>query len=331
MKQNDALAKDYADYARTTYRPLEQSLVQEASAYDTPERRNAEASAATADVDSRFNAVAAARNRQLESLGINPGSARAMAALAGTDIEQAKAGAGAAYQARKGVETVGHAMKMDAASLGRNLAANQATSAQVALSAGNNATNNAQVPVQLAQSATNQVGQGFNTALQGQQIAGNLYGQAAKIDGQDNGLWGALGGVAGQFAGSKAGSTLIASAFSDENLKEDIKPEDPDEALEEIVSTPVESWRYSPQKLAAAGIEVPAEEQGENTGPMAQDVQETMGEEAAPGGKKLNLITMNGKAMLGIQALDKKIDRVANAVSSLASRIGAGQLTAQEA
>ena len=61
--------------------------------------------------------------------------------------------------------------------------------------------------------------------------------------------------------------------------------------------------------------------EGEQTGPMAQDVAATMGEEAAPGGKKINLVAMNGKTMAAVQALDKKVDR-------LASMIAGGRLQA---
>jgi hypothetical protein len=38
------------------------------------------------------------------------------------------------------------------------------------------------------------------------------------------------------------------------------------------------------------------------------------GDEAAPGGKKLNLISMNGKAMAAIQSLDKKVNRLAKII-----------------
>jgi hypothetical protein len=66
--------------------------------------------------------------------------------------------------------------------------------------------------------------------------------------------------------------------------------------------------------MAQEGIPIPEASKGENTGPMAQDVNAAMGEEAAPGGTEINLISMNGKAMAAIQSLDKKITGLAKLV-----------------
>ena len=66
--------------------------------------------------------------------------------------------------------------------------------------------------------------------------------------------------------------------------------------------------------MAKEGIPIPADATGENTGPMAQDANATMGEQAAPEGKKINLISMNGKTMAAIQALDKKVNQLAKMI-----------------
>lgn len=314
MKANDALASDYANYNKTTFRPLEQGIVADAAHYDTPEKRQAAAEAAMADVNKGFAATNDATARTLAANGVNPGSTRAMSVMSGRGVDQAVAGAGAAYKARQGVETVGHAMQMDAASLGRNLPSAQATSAQVAMQTGNSAVNNAQAPVQTGLQGTNVYGGGYSTAIGAQGVAGNLYGKAAEIQGQDNGLYGALGTVAG------AG----ISKYSDVNLKSDIEPEDPEAALQEVAATPVSKWKYDPAKLAANGVSANEVDPGEHTGPMAQDVNAQMGDKAAPGGKKIDLVTMNGKTMLAVQALNKKVD-------SLAAMIRGGQIEARAA
>lgn len=317
-KANDALAKDYADYQTTTFRPLEQGIVADAENYDTPEKRQQAATAAMADVNSSMAAVRDARTRRLAAEGINPGSTRAMAALDGVDVEQAKASSLAARQARQGVETTGFARKMDAASLGRNLASNQATSAQVALTAGNSSVNNTGVPVQTAAQAASTYGAGFNTAISGNNSAGSLYGQAASTQASANdALWGALGQVGGAAISAWGNSNRA----SDKTLKTDIADEDPDRALAEITATSIKSWRYDPATLAARGIEVPPEDMGQNTGPMAQDAQATMGDKVAPGGKVLNMGNLVGKVALSVQALDTKVNK-------LAQMIGAGQLQA---
>jgi hypothetical protein len=319
-RTQDALAKDYDAYNKSTFRPLEQSIVADANAFDTPQRRQAAADEAMADVNKGFAATNSAAARTMAANGLDPGSARAMAVQEGRSVDQAKANAGAAFTARRGVETIGAARKMDAASLGRGLASNQATSASLALTAGNNAVANTGVPVNSNAQANAQMGQGFSTAMQGQQISGNLYGQQAQIQGQDSGLFGALGGVAGAFAGSTSGSAMLAG-LSDVNMKTDIKDMSDEEALAANNATPVQKWKYDPAAMAEKGIAMEPGMEGEKIGPMAQDVQKNMGDKAAPGGKKIDLVTMNGVTMKAVQALDKKINRIAE-------MIGAGALQA---
>jgi len=299
MAQQDALAKEYADYNRTTFRPLEQGIVKSAQEYDTPEKRQAAAGTALADVDMRFAAQNQAAARQMAANGVNPGSARSMAVMGSQGVEQARAGAGAAAQARKGVETVGFARQMDAASLGRNLPSNQATAASLGINAGNSAVNANKNAADAAIPTNSLALQGFNAANRLNLEASNLQQRATDSSNQ---LWGQLGTTAGRFI------------TSDVNMKQDIEPADDDEALEQVTSTPVSNFRYNPAKMAQAGIPMdrPAEEV--QTGAMAQDVNATMGDKAAPGGKKINVATLLGKAMLSIQALDKKVDALTQQV-----------------
>ena len=314
LESNTALSNDYADYAKTTFRPLEQGIVADAQAYDTEARRNAEVGKAQADVNQGFSNSQSQLARNMARMGVSPSSGRSMAMQNQNSIAQASALAGASNQARDKIELQGYARKMDAANLGRGLASNQATSAGVALNAGNSAVSNAGRTLEQGNQAAAQMGQGWGTAISANNSAGQLYGQAAQMQGQDSGLMGALGGVAGQFAGSKAGSTLIASAFSDETLKKDIKTANPEQALDEIKKLPIKDFRYDPAKLAARGIDQSEVDPGVSTGPMAQKVNEVMGEDAAPGSEKINLVTMNGKAIGAIQALDKKVSRLAKII-----------------
>lgn len=319
-KTNDALAADYANYNKTTFRPLEQGIVADAQDYDTPEKRNAAATAAMADTNKAFAQTNDAAARRLAANGIDPGSTRAMSVMQGQGVNQAVANAGAAFNARKGVETVGYARKIDAASLGRNLASSQATSAQVALTAGNNSVANANAPLTASNQGATAFSGGMNTVTNANNSAGNLYNGVAGIKNTANAneaaQWGALGNVTGQL-----GAAWIAS--SDENLKEDITTASPEQALEEVTTTPVSKWKYSPSKMAEAGIPMPANASGENTGPMAQQVNKTMGEDAAPDGKEINLVTLNGKNMLAIQALDKKITKLAKMIEGGKIKAGA--------
>jgi hypothetical protein len=103
QKQNDALSKEYADYQRNTFRPLEQGIVSDAAGFDTPEKRQAAADAAMADVNKGFSAVNSARARQLAAEGVDPGSTRAMSVMQGQDVDQALGNASAARASRRSV------------------------------------------------------------------------------------------------------------------------------------------------------------------------------------------------------------------------------------
>ena len=68
---------------------------------------------------------------------------------------------------------------------------------------------------------------------------------------------------------------------------------DPNSAMfvaEAVKATPVSSWRYKDGQGDG----------GAHVGPMAQNVRKTMGETAAPGGKQIDLISMNGISMAAI-------------------------------
>lgn len=302
-KLNDSISQDYWNYQKNTFRPLEQGIVTAAQEYDTPVRREAAAAEAVADVGIQAGLAQQAQTRQQQRMGVNPSSGKALALSNQMGMAEALGKAGAANKARDNVELQGYARKMDAANLGRNLASNQATSAQVATTVGNSAVSNAGVPLAQSNQAVQTAGQGFNTAIQGNNSAGSIYGQVAQMEGQDSGLMGALGGVAGQFAGSSAGSKWLVG-LSDKNSKTDVKPMSDEQALEAVKKTPVSRWKYKPDEGDG----------GEHVGPMAQHVNKNMGEQAAPGGKMVDLITLNGMNMAATGALARKVDKLAKKV-----------------
>lgn len=197
-KQQDAISKDYWDYQKDTFRPLEEGIVADAEAYDTPARREAEAGTAVADVGMQAELARQAQTRTQQRMGVNPNSGAATSMQSALSLGEAAAKAGAGNTARKNVETIGAARKMDAASLGRGLPSAQATSASVALQAGNSAVNSAAAPMQQATAGANMVGQGAQIAINGNSSAGQLYGQAASAQAQaDASGMGALGSLAG--------------------------------------------------------------------------------------------------------------------------------------
>lgn len=294
MDTQTEIAKDYNTYQQTTFRPLEQGIVSDAQAYDTPERREAAAAAASADVEQNLAAQRGATLRDMQRKGVNPSSGQAMAMQGVMDLGAAKLKAGAANQARTQAETVGLARRMDAANLGRNLASNQATSAGLALTAGNNSTANAQVPLSVAQSGVGIMNSGYSGAQAGLSNAASTYGSIANIQSKaDDAMWGAVGSVAG-----------AAMVKSDVNIKQDIEPVDPGQALAAVEAIPISNWAYRSGTVADDGGK-------RHTGPMAQDTHRVLGEKAAPKGKKIDLISLNGVTMAAVQGLSRKVDRIA--------------------
>lgn len=101
-------------------------------------------------------------------------------------------------------------------------------------------------------------------------------------------------------------STATPSYFpSDVRMKENIEPVDDDAALEMVEDTDNYSWNYKGD---------PSQQQ--RVGPMAQDVNATMGEAAAPGGTQIDLVSMNGKMMGAVKALAKRTRKLEMAIEA---------------
>lgn len=301
-KTQTGLATEAADYNRNTFRPLEQGIVRDAQNFDTEQERNRLAGLAQGDVHQSFSNARAITDRSLERRGVNPADGAYGAGALTLANSEALAGADAGNKARSQAMVLGRAMKMDAASLGRGLPSQQATSAGLALSAGNSAVGNAGVPVGLANQGADMVGRGYTTAIQGNSSAGNLYGQQAQIQNQNNdGLWGALGNVAG-----KAASVYM----SDKNQKTGRKKVNPELSLAAVRKMPVESWQYNDSSSANDGGK-------EHVGPMAQSVHAALGDGVAPGGTQIDGISLAGHTLAAVQALDKKVSKLARSKGAL--------------
>lgn len=304
-KQNQDIANDYYNYQTSTYRPLEQSLVTSAQNYDTPAREEAAANRAGADVRSAFDTNNQALMRNITRTGTNMTSGAALALQSGNQLAEAKAEAGAENQARLNTQQQGYAREMDAASLGRNLPSQQATSQQVATQTGNSAVTNAVTPTTVNNAGVGMMGQGFNTAIQGNQSAANIYGQIAGITNQSNQQ--NMEGLAG--LGQAAGMFLYAS---DENVKDNTdQTANTKKALDQVEQTPVmDGWTYNPTKGG------PDDGGQPHIGPMAQMVRKNMGDQVAPGGKAIDMVNMNGKLMAGMQELSKRVKKIEKKVAA---------------
>lgn len=194
-------AKELDSYNKSTFRPLEQRMVSEAAAYDTPERRMAAAASAAADVNMQTAQARKAAERNLSRSGIAPGSAKALAIQEDMATAQGRNVAGAMTSATRNVEGQGYARMADAVGLGRGLAPTQATQQQIATTTGNSSVGNSATGLQAVQSGNQIVPQGFSTAINGNASAGNLFSSVARQQsGEFDQMLGGIAGI-GQYMG----------------------------------------------------------------------------------------------------------------------------------
>jgi hypothetical protein len=227
-------------------------------------------------------------------------------------LAQAGAAAAGMTNAREGVKTLDWARNIDAASLGRNLPGNQATSAQIALGAQGQAQG-------AMGNAMGQFNQNTGTTLGGMSSAVGSMGQSGQLALSNYNAqlsawqanqqasaapWSAIGSLAGAALGSEGFWTLAAKSSKD--LKTNKAPAR--SALHKLRKLPVEEWTYKD------GVA----DEGRHVGPYAEDVQREFGDQAAPGGKAIDLISMNGITMKAVQEL-------ADEVESLKGKKGGGK------
>ena len=336
MKQQTEQGNDYYNYMKQFSRPDEQSLFYEAMGFNPDEIAQVEASRAaetqatptgdtpntnslvsklaanaglrqqneaadTAIADTRKGFTSATNNAIRNGLRYGFSADKIAAANANMDTQQATAEAAAATGARDKAKNLSYAKKLDVAGLYRGLPGASQAAYDLTVNAGNSAVNNTMAP---SSQYVNGINQGNATILTGtgQQINGlsnilnaqtsyaNSYNNS---NAGDSGIFGALGQIGG----------AAITQWSDENLKEGIKPVSEDDALKAVVKTPVKSWKYDQDKL-------PNGDTDEHIGAMAQDVNKNMGDAAAPGGRMIDLISMNGITMSAIQGLAKKVDKL---------------------
>lgn len=224
---NEARASEYANYERSTFRPLEQSLVKDANEFDTDAKREELARRGMADVATAYEAQ---RKQALDTLaryGVNPNSNRFAAINAQLAQGQAADSAGVATNARTNAEQLGYARKIDAASLGRNLASNASTAYGIATSAGNsanasgsNAMDSAAAPGAAMGAAYGSYSTQLGNAGSSYTNAGNLYARGYGIASErasqaDSALSGIIGmGIKGGLGYAMGGAGGAASALT---------------------------------------------------------------------------------------------------------------------
>ena len=184
MQRSGQMAETELERYNQTFRPIEQSIAQEALTFDTEGKKAQAAGEAIADVTQGFSAARDQGMRQMQRMGVNPNDGRSAALQTQTNAAQALAQAQAANSARKQVETQGWARRMDAAGLGRGVVSNQATQASMAAQLGNSALNASNSGLAAGQSGAAIMQGGYQGAISGMNSAGNQYGNIAATQAQ---------------------------------------------------------------------------------------------------------------------------------------------------
>lgn len=294
-------AKRLSQRNQTVFQPLEDQIVADAQTFDTPGRRAQAVAEATAGVENSFGRAQQANTRAMLRMGMSPTGSASAALMQDAALAKAKALAGSTAEATRTVEQQGYARKMDAAGLGKGVVGSQATQQQIATSTGGASVGASGAALGAATSGADLMKTGFGTAIQGNQSAGNLYGQAAQI--QNTATGNSL-----DFLSSTFGSFMRSS----ERVKMGTgKVTDGTRELDEIEATPVhKDWQYDPSKGGPA-------DPRKYTGAMAEDVQEHMGDEVAPGGEVIDMRAMGGKLMAGMQALSREVKQIKRQVARM--------------
>lgn len=302
-------ARELDERNRTVFRPMEDKIVAEARAFDTDQKREELAGEAITDVNTAFGAARGQSARSQARMGVTPGSGRAMGMETALTNAQALAAAGGATKARRDARAEGYARNMDAVGLGKGIVGNQVTMQQVAQQGGAQAVSAAGAGNQISQAGAALMQAGFGGAQNGLANQANIYGMAGRFQAQAD----AQQQEALKQMGQAAGYGAQAYAMSDEGIKSGTgKKVNTKQALAEVDATQVDDgWTYDESKgapVGSGGVK--------HTGPMAQEVRRRMGDKAAPGGKVVDLVTMNGKLMASMQEVSKRLKKVEQRVAA---------------
>jgi hypothetical protein len=199
-------AKDYFDYQKETFRPLEQGLVADAEKFNTDAYAQEMAGKASADAAAAFQSAQGSSMRAATRRGVNPNSGAFGAASNSNAMALASMQAGARTGARSQAEQLGYARKLDAVGLGRNLAGASTAAYQGATQAGTGAGTQYRAAGQDYQQGLSNAGQTYGGIVNAQ---AGIYKSA-----QESGL---------DVGGLLQGGAAMYTAFSDRRLKMNIK------------------------------------------------------------------------------------------------------------
>ena len=227
-------ARDYYNYQKDTYRPLERGLVADAQNFNTEAYQNQVASQAAADAGRAFGIGQQQNQRAMASMGANPNSGRFAGMQNATGLQQAAMRANAMTGARNQAQQMGYARKLDAAGLGRGLAGASAAAYGGASNAGSMAGQNAQ---SAGQNYMGNMAIGSGTIGAGQQM--QIGGLGNLLNNQTSAYVNTAGSFLGD-VGAIAGAGASIYATSDERVKENIV----EVAVDQRTALPLYEFNY---------------------------------------------------------------------------------------
>jgi len=174
QQETDKIAREDRERYKTTFQPMEDSLVAEAKDYATPERQELAAGRAMATNAEAFETNRQSAARNLESFGVDPSSTRFAALDAGSRIAQAASAAASGNKARQDVENTGRQLRSEAIQVGQQYPGYVQGAYSTGIQSGNAGLNS-----QLATTGSGANTMGTNPQYQG--IAATALGGAADM------------------------------------------------------------------------------------------------------------------------------------------------------
>ena len=297
--------RNYGLAKRGQYDLAIQPLVNESRDFNEEERAAELYGKSAADIAQQAGLARGQIQRQMDRRGVNPSDGMSFAMERQSAMDEALSKALAGSKAREAAKTEGRAVRYNLANIlggfpaqvsgltanGTGFGTAGINAANATLSGMNGgASAGGQLAAQMGYNANSMYATQANAHLQEQRMYEN----------SNNAIWGALGNVAGR-----------ALFGSDVSTKTDIRGLKPGAALEAVKAIDSgQSWKYKPDSDAADGGQT-------HVGPMAQDVNRVLGDEVAPGGRRIDLVSLNGLNMAATKELAEKVDDLSNTVSTL--------------
>jgi hypothetical protein len=232
-------ARDYYNYQRDTFRPVERGLVADAQRFNTEDYRNQLASQASADAGLAFSQNQRMNQRAMGSMGVNPNSGRFAGMQNASNLALSAQRANAMTNSRTQADQMGYARKLDAVGMGRGLAGASAAAYGGASGAGSMAGQNAQ---SAGQNYMGNMAIGAGTIGNGQQMQlgglGNiLNNQTSSYINTSGSFLGDVGAIAG------AGASAYATSGSDRRIKDNVV----EVGVDQRTALPLYEFNYKPE------------------------------------------------------------------------------------